>query len=92
MITLGQAYSEYRGVYDGDVYVLRHHLECRDAEIKLNRHYGLTDDDEWQPLYYHYCNEGEELLASLDPVVTARLQKWRKDCDERRLTRQKGNP
>lgn len=76
-------YAEYRGVYEGSVYVRRHHVECRDAEAELNAIAG-TDGDDWMTLAEHFEAEGDAALADLPPVVADRLRLWVKQSEERR--------
>lgn len=69
----GHQYTDYRGLYDGSVSTARFHVECREAEIKLNRDNDLYDE-EWMPLHEHFSDAGEALLEILEQVVADRLR------------------
>ncbi|WP_448208183.1 hypothetical protein [Azospirillum sp. sgz302134] len=85
-ISIGTVYAEYRGVYDGSIYVRRHHVECRDVEVDLNDANGL-DGEDWMTLGEHFEEAGDGLLEELPPVVADRLRLWAKQSEERRAAR-----
>jgi hypothetical protein len=67
----GQRYTKWAGITDGDFSACKLHVECRAAEVALNRAHG-TDWDEWITLD-DMEREDRTWLREEFPVVAARF-------------------
>jgi len=79
-IDFGSTYVRWAGTSDGEFSVAKFHVECRNAEIALNKLSG-TDWDEWMGLDDMEVDDWPWLIAD-HPEVAARLQITQAKYDE----------
>lgn len=79
-INAGSRYVRWAGTTDGDFSEAKYHLECRQAEIALNKLAG-TDWDEWMGLDDMEADDWPWLLADY-PVVATRCGVTQTKYDE----------
>ena len=69
IIPVGSKYLRYAGVYDGDFGCFAMHVDCRAAEVALNK---IHDPYEWVPLS-EFDDEDRPWIRENYPEVAARM-------------------
>jgi hypothetical protein len=71
MVEIGQPAIKWAGTTDGDFGTLVYHVDCRAAELALNKLHGTWSNDDWISLADFDFEDGDWLLAEY-PDVAAR--------------------